>query len=93
MKKHQSLLILVSIISLLFPSNRNQAQVYEPISAKNGMVVSTEPIATKVGVNILKKGGNAIDAAIATAFALAVTYPSCGNIGGGGFFRDCPDHS
>jgi gamma-glutamyltranspeptidase/glutathione hydrolase len=57
----------------------------EPVSARNGMVVSTSSYASKVGVEILKKGGNAIDAAVAVGFALAVTYPSAGNIGGGGF--------
>ena len=53
--------------------------------SKNGMVVSDNSLASEVGINILKKGGNAIDASIATAFALAVTYPAAGNIGGGGF--------
>jgi len=57
----------------------------QPVTAKNGMVVSTSSYASKVGVDILKKGGNAIDAAVAVGFALAVTYPSAGNIGGGGF--------
>jgi gamma-glutamyltranspeptidase/glutathione hydrolase len=55
------------------------------VSSKNGMVVSTSAPASDVGAAILKKGGNAIDAAVATAFALAVTHPSAGNIGGGGF--------
>ncbi|MBX2977596.1 MAG: gamma-glutamyltransferase [Ignavibacteriaceae bacterium] len=53
--------------------------------ASKAMVVSAEELATKVGVQILKKGGNAIDAAVAVGFALAVTYPTAGNIGGGGF--------
>jgi len=56
-----------------------------PKTAKNGMVVSVSTIASQVGVNILRKGGNAVDAAVAVGFALAVTYPYAGNIGGGGF--------
>jgi len=61
------------------------AEPPQPVSSKNGMVVSTSSFASKVGVEILKKGGNAIDAAVAVGFALAVTYPSAGNLGGGGF--------
>ena len=56
-----------------------------PHFAKNGMVVSASQLASQIGVDIMKSGGNAIDAAVATGFALAVTYPQAGNIGGGGF--------
>lgn len=57
----------------------------QPVRARSGMVVTEEPIAADVGVSVLKAGGNAIDAAVAVGFALAVTYPVAGNIGGGGF--------
>lgn len=57
----------------------------EPVRTRKAMVVAQEPHATDVGVAVLKAGGNAVDAAVATAFALAVTHPSAGNLGGGGF--------
>ena len=56
-----------------------------PVAAENGMVVTAQHLATKVGVGILQDGGNAIDAAIAIGYALAVVYPAAGNLGGGGF--------
>ncbi len=57
----------------------------EPFHAKHGMVVAQEPLATDVGVAMLKAGGNAVDAAVAVGFALAVTHPFAGNLGGGGY--------
>ncbi|MGC1665915.1 MAG: gamma-glutamyltransferase, partial [Bradyrhizobium sp.] len=56
-----------------------------PVAAENGMVVTAQHLATEVGVGILKRGGSAIDAAVAVGYALAVVYPAAGNLGGGGF--------
>lgn len=61
-----------------------RARIY-PVYGQGGLVVSQERLASEVGARILRQGGNAIDAAVATGFALAVTYPQAGNLGGGGF--------
>jgi gamma-glutamyltranspeptidase / glutathione hydrolase len=79
---------LVLIAALTLPvAARSDEQIghAHAVVAKNGMVVAQEAIAARVGVDVLQKGGNAVDAAVATGFALAVTYPRAGNLGGGGF--------
>lgn len=81
MRLISSLLLLVFCLLVSFAPIGGRV----PVASQNGMVVSSSMIASEVGRDILKQGGNAIDAAVATAFALAVTWPSAGNIGGGGF--------
>jgi gamma-glutamyltranspeptidase/glutathione hydrolase len=61
------------------------ADAIHAVAAEHGMVVAQEKIAAQVGADVLRRGGNAVDAAVATGFAMAVTYPRAGNIGGGGF--------
>jgi gamma-glutamyltranspeptidase/glutathione hydrolase len=61
------------------------AGTFHPVFAEYGMVVAQEKLAARIGAEILRQGGNAVDAAVATGFAMAVTYPRAGNIGGGGF--------
>ncbi|MCG9712336.1 gamma-glutamyltransferase [Shewanella insulae] len=93
----RSIKTLIFAISLSLPlvagqfAQATETSIYshsatvQPIWAKHGMVATQEAVATQVGVDILKQGGNAVDAAVAVGFALAVTLPRAGNIGGGGF--------
>src|SRR6201987_2259396 len=73
---------LVLIAGLVSSANAASGR---PMAAEKGMVVSAQHLATDVGVDVLKRGGNAIDAAVAVGYALAVVYPAAGNLGGGGF--------
>jgi gamma-glutamyltranspeptidase/glutathione hydrolase len=75
----------VAALAALCPLPPQQAHADGKTSAAHGMVVAVSPPAADVGRDILQKGGNAVDAAVATEFALAVTYPAAGNVGGGGF--------
>ncbi len=81
---------LINILTIIAIWNSQFVFSEIPFS-KNGMVVSAHKLASEAGVEIMKKGGNAIDAAVATGFALAVVYPAAGNIGGGGFMTAVVD--
>ena len=85
---HRTTLATALCASLLLPTPATLAQQpasEKPTRAKHAMVVSTEHNASDAGLAILKQGGNAVDASVAVGFALAVTYPRAGNLGGGGF--------
>src|SRR3954451_18272992 len=72
-------------ILLLFSATAAYSALRDPVAAKHGMVAATSGIAAQVGVDVMKKGGNAVDAAVAVALTMAVTWPAAGNLGGGGF--------
>jgi len=59
--------------------------IFMPVQGKNGMVVTGNRLATEIGLQVLKQGGNAVDAAVTVGFVMSVTFPQAGNIGGGGF--------
>ncbi|HXR02588.1 MAG TPA: gamma-glutamyltransferase, partial [Pseudomonas sp.] len=83
--KYQPLAKSLIATALTLAFSTSYAASVAPVAAENGMVVTAQHLATHVGVDVLKSGGNAVDAAVAVGYALAVVYPAAGNLGGGGF--------
>jgi gamma-glutamyltranspeptidase/glutathione hydrolase len=91
--RHRIIVTIALLAACCLPAQAQHRSAYTPaaagsahaVAAEHGMVVAQEKLAARIGADVLKRGGNAVDAAVATGFAMAVTYPRAGNIGGGGF--------
>src|ERR1700747_2911231 len=89
--QHSTIAVFALLVVFLLPAAARDPYVppqpdrVRAVAAEHGLVVAQDKVAARIGADFLKRGGNAVDAAVATGFAMAVTYPRAGNIGGGGF--------